>query len=137
MTFRKILQEIQVVNFKDERGILDVAEFQSIVNFETQRIYYISNVPESSERGSHAHKELKQVFFALVGNFKLTVTDGLVTETVDLVAHGSGYFLPAGYWRDLTDFSNDAVCLVLASNYYDEKDYISSFAEYLEWKQSA
>lgn len=137
MTLLKILQEIQIVNFKDERGILDVAEFQSIGNFVTKRIYYISNVPESNERGSHAHKKLEQAFFALVGNFKLTVTDGLVTETVDLEAHKNGYFLPAGYWRDLTDFSNDAICLVLASDYYDKNDYISSFPEYLEWKRSA
>jgi hypothetical protein len=136
MTILKILQEIQIVNFKDERGILDVAEFQSIGKFETKRIYYISNVPESNQRGSHAHKKLKQVFFALVGNFKLTVTDGLLTETVELKAHESGYFLPAGYWRDLTDFSSDAVCLVLASDYYEKSDYIPSFAEYLEWKRS-
>lgn len=137
MTPLKILQEIQVVNFKDERGILDVAEFQNVGNFETKRIYYISNVAENNERGSHAHKKLNQVFFALVGNFSMTVTDGLVSETVELKAHESGYFLPAGYWRNLTNFSSDAICLVLASDYYDKSDYISTFPEYLEWKRSA
>ena len=136
MTALKILKEIQVANYLDDRGNLDVAEFQSIGKFETKRIYYISNVPENDARGAHAHKNLDQVFFAVAGNFNLTVTDGSFTETVDLKAHETGYFLPAGYWRDLKNFTNDAVCLVLASEHYDENDYIRSFEEYLEWKKS-
>jgi mannose-6-phosphate isomerase-like protein (cupin superfamily) len=136
MTALKILKEIQVANYLDDRGNLDVAEFQSIGKFETKRIYYISNVPENDARGAHAHKNLDQVFFAVAGNFNLTVTDGSFTETVDLKAHETGYFLPAGYWRDLKNFTNDAVCLVLASEHYDENDYIRSYEEYLEWKKS-
>ena len=136
MTPLKILKEIQVANYLDNRGNLDVAEFLNIGKFETKRIYYISGVPESDVRGAHAHKNLDQVFFAVAGNFSMTVTDGSITETVDLKAHHAGYFLPAGYWRDLKNFTNDAVCLVLASEHYDENDYIRSFEEYLEWKKS-
>jgi mannose-6-phosphate isomerase-like protein (cupin superfamily) len=132
----KILKEIQVANYLDNRGNLDVAEFRSIGKFETKRIYYISGVPESDARGAHAHKNLDQVFFAVAGNLSMTVTDGSITETVDLKAHETGYYLPAGYWRDLKNFTNDAVCLVLASEHYDENDYIRSYEEYLEWKKS-
>ena len=135
MTNLRILQEIQVTSFTDKRGILDIAELHNFAEFETKRIYYISNVPENEARGSHAHKELNQIFFALAGSLKMTVTDGLITETVELMAHQKGYFLPSGHWRELKNFSNDAVCLVLASNYFDEKDYIHSFEEYLDWKQ--
>jgi mannose-6-phosphate isomerase-like protein (cupin superfamily) len=131
----KILQEIQVTTKADARGILDIADFQGFGEFETKRVYYISKVPESNTRGAHAHKKLNQVFFALSGNFEMTVTDGLVTETVELKAHENGYFLPAGYWRDLKNFTSDAICLVLASEHYVENDYIRSFEEYLEWKK--
>ena len=136
MTILRILQEIQVNSLRDTRGNLDIAEFYNVANFETKRIYYISNVPKGNSRGSHAHKELNQIFFALAGSLTMTVTDGLTTETVELTAHNKGYFLPAGYWRDLKNFSTDAVCLVLASEHFNENDYIHSFAEYLEWRKS-
>lgn len=136
MTPLNILKEIQVTSFLDKRGNLDVAQFQSIGKFETKRIYYISNVPKNDSRGAHAHKNLEQVFFALAGSLNMTVTDGDITETVELKSHEVGYFLPAGYWRDLRNFTKDAVCLVLASKYYDENDYIYSYEEYLEWKKS-
>lgn len=137
MTSLKILREIQVKKFLDKRGNLDIAEFESIRNFGTKRIYYISNVPENDTRGAHAHKKLDQVFFAISGNFSLTVTDGSITETVELKAHESGYFLPAGHWRDLKNFTNNAVCFILASEHYDENDYIRSYEEFLEWKKNA
>jgi mannose-6-phosphate isomerase-like protein (cupin superfamily) len=135
MTNLKILQEIHVTTAADARGFLDIAEFQGFGKFETKRIYYISNVPENDTRGAHAHKHLHQMFFAVAGNFNLTVTDGSITETVELKAHEAGYFLPAGHWRDLKSFTNDAVGLVLASEHYNESDYIRSFEDYLDWKK--
>jgi hypothetical protein len=66
----------------------------------------------------------------------LTVTDGFAVQTVEISAHGKGYFLPAGYWRELNHFSEDAVCLVLASEHFDEEDYIHSFEEFLRWKNN-
>lgn len=132
----EILKEIHVTTTLDYRGNLDVAEFQNIGKFETKRIYYISNVSENVARGAHAHKKLNQVFFAVAGSFSLKVTDGINTETVELKAHKMGYYLPAGHWRDLVNFTSDAVCLVLASEHYDENDYIRSYEEFLEWKKS-
>jgi len=136
MTKLKMLKEVEILNFLDGRGILCVAEFHSFGRFETKRIYFISRVPENETRGAHAHKNLDQVFFAVSGQFTLTVTDGKVTESVELSPSGKGYFLPSGYWRDLENFTTDAVCVVLASEYYDETDYIRSFDEYLEWTKS-
>jgi dTDP-4-dehydrorhamnose 3,5-epimerase-like enzyme len=136
MTRLKILKEIEILNFLDSRGSLSVAEFHSFGRFETKRIYFISNVPENVTRGAHAHKNLDQVFFAVSGKFTLTVTDGKDTESVELNPCGKGYFLPSGYWRILENFTNDAVCVVLASEYYDEADYIRSFDEYLEWTKN-
>ena len=134
MKTEKILEQIDVENFIDYRGHLDIAELKLVGKFETKRVYYISEVPEGQSRGAHGHKQLKQIFFALAGNFKLTVSDGSVFETVELRAHEKGYFLPPGYWRDLNQFSSDAICLVLASEHYDESDYIYSYDEFLKWK---
>ena len=136
MSSLKILKEIEIKNLTDDRGTLSVAEFQNIGNFETKRIYYISNVSETDTRGAHAHKRLNQVFFAVAGKFTLTVTDGTNTESVELSPDDKGYFLPSGYWRDLENFTSDAVCLVLASEHYDESDYIRSYDEFLEWIKS-
>jgi hypothetical protein len=66
----------------------------------------------------------------------MTVTDGLVTETVELKAHQKGYFLPAGYWRELKNFTSDAICLVLASEHYEENDYIHFYDEFLGWRRN-
>ena len=132
MTALKILKEIEITNFLDNRGDLNFAEFQRIGKFETKRIYFISNVPEKISRGEHAHKALNQIFFAVTGKLNLTVTDGNVTESVELDPQEKAYFLPAGYWRELSNFTNNAICVVLASEHYDEGDYIHSYDEYLE-----
>lgn len=136
MSIFRILTPVEVENFKDSRGSLSISNLPNFEKFETKRIYYISDVPPNTMRGAHAHKNLKQIFFALRGKFNLRVSDGVITEEVELSASGSGYFLSEGYWRELTNFSTDAVCLVVASEHYDEHDYIYSYEEFLEWKKS-
>jgi dTDP-4-dehydrorhamnose 3,5-epimerase-like enzyme len=132
----KILSEIKVSNFLDERGQISVAELFGIEQFVVRRIYYISEVSESQTRGLHAHKQLNQIFFSLSGSFKLTVMDGSDSESFDLKEHESGVFLPSGYWRELSEFSPGAICLVLASEHYLQSDYIYEYEEYLKWKKS-
>lgn len=134
MKSQSILKPVHVSHLMDQRGTLDVAELKIEDQFETKRLYCISGVPKSQSRGAHAHKSLKQIFFAVAGSLELTVTDGSTIETVELVAHKEGFFLPAGYWRDLKNFSDDAVCLVLASEHFSEADYIRSYDEYLRWR---
>ena len=131
-----ILKEIQISNFLGDRGELTVAEFRDFDLFVTKRIYYISSVPQEKSRGAHAHKSLKQIFFALSGDFVLKVTDGAATEAVKLNANGSGYYLQPGYWRDISEFSSGAICLVIASEHYDPNDYIHSFDDYLRWRRN-
>ncbi len=134
MKSQSILKPVHVSHLIDQRGTLDIAELEIEDQFVTKRIYCISGVPKNHSRGAHAHKSLKQIFFAVAGSLELTVTDGATTETVELVAHKEGFFLPAGYWRDLNNFSDDAVCLVLASEHFSEADYIRSYDEYLRWR---
>jgi hypothetical protein len=133
---QSILRALEVKNFSDFRGNLDVAEIDLEKEFQTKRIYCISSVPGDLKRGEHAHKNLKQIFFALSGEFNLTVTDGSTTESVRVKSHGIGYYLAEGYWRELSAFTPDAVCLVLASEIYDERDYIYSYDEFLRWKNN-
>lgn len=132
----EILRSIDVSNFSDARGELLVSELGLNPMFEVKRIYSISNVGPECVRGQHAHKKLQQIFFALKGSFCLSVSNGTSQETVTVSYSNEGYYLPAGNWRELSAFSNDAVCLVLASSPYSVEDYIFEYTEYLNWKEA-
>lgn len=131
-----ILKPVHVSTFIDDRGCLGVADLVGSWNFEAQRIYYLTDVPPGKTRGTHGHKMLEQIFICLKGNFNLTVTDGSSTDKVQVLGLNMGYYLPAGVWRELSEFSQDAVCLVLASLPYEESDYINHFEEFLKWRNS-
>jgi mannose-6-phosphate isomerase-like protein (cupin superfamily) len=104
-------------------------------NFYLRRLYYIYDVPSNSYRGFHAHKKLKQIFICLQGSFHLKVTDGTYTDSVDLIPHDA-YYLPSGYWRELSNFTPRTICLVLATEHYEKSDYIYDFKEFLKWKSN-
>jgi hypothetical protein len=123
-------------NFANESGKLTAVEFPVSEYFCTNRIYYITDVPTNKFRGSHAHKTLFQAFFALKGSFKLRVTNGTLTDEVVIEEKGVGYLLKPGFWRDLLDFTPDAICLVLASAKYDSNDYLYSMNDYLRWREA-
>ena len=125
---------VESKTYSDIRGVLNAIELPERSIFECKRIYYISGVPSNSIRGAHAHKNLKQVFFAVSGSFTLYVTDGKNFDKVRISAQSSGYFLPNGYWRELTEFDPNTVCVVLASEHFDESDYIHEMNAYLTWK---
>lgn len=135
LTDLQFLEVVEVQHFKDQRGSLVVSEFLNSAYFEIKRIYYISSTPTKESRGFHAHKKLKQLFFAVSGSFDLNVSDGVVFEKVTVKAESSGYFLRNGYWRELTNFSSDAIVLVLASETYDSQDYVKTFDEFKEWRK--
>jgi dTDP-4-dehydrorhamnose 3,5-epimerase-like enzyme len=128
------LTKVEPQTFSDARGVLNAIEIPEELNFETKRIYYITEVPINSIRGAHAHKKLRQIFFALSGSFTLIVTDGQRTDKVRISAHSSGYYLPSGYWRELTEFESETICLVLASEHFNDSDYIKEKNTYLEWR---
>lgn len=130
---QKIIQYIQISKFKDHRGILSVMEQREGLPFAIRRLYWISEVPESESRAKHGHKELEQVFICLKGSFSLTISNGQLSETVLLSENSDAVYVPKAMWRELSNFSNSAICLVLASRDYDPDDYLNSLEDFLDW----
>ena len=102
--------------------------------FDIQRVYYLYDIPGGELRGGHAHKELQQLIIAVSGSFDITLDDGLNKKTVSLNRPYYGLHVIPGIWRELSNFSSGAICLVLASHKYDEKDYIRDYEEFLIYK---
>ena len=116
----------------DVRGNLSYIEGPSLVPFDIQRIYYLYDVPGGADRGAHAHKALHQLVIALSGSFDIVLDDGKDRKSVRLDrAYRSLYICPM-IWRTLNNFSSGAVCLVLASERYDETDYIRDYGDFLK-----
>jgi dTDP-4-amino-4,6-dideoxygalactose transaminase len=125
------LVELQTIPMRN--GILGVAEVSEHIGFPVHRAYYIRDVPTGSSRGGHGHRHLRQCFLCLRGSVRLTLTRGGRTETVTLDRPNQAAVIGAGCWRDLSDFSEDSVVIVLASEEYDEGDYIRDYADFLRW----
>ena len=104
--------------------------------FEIQRVYYIYDVPGGESRGAHAHKQLQQIFVALMGSFEVVVDDGKVRRVMTLNRAYYGLFVPPMIWRDLGNFSSGGICLVLASLPYEESDYIRDYDTFLRCKNA-
>ncbi len=124
------LQTIPMTN-----GILGVAEVSKHIGFPVHRAYYIRDVPAGESRGAHGHKALRQCFLCLRGSVQLSITKGGQTESVDLTRPSEAAVVPAGCWRDLSEFSEDSVVIVLASDEYDEADYIRDYDAFVRWEQ--
>lgn len=118
----------------DRKGNISVVENGKDVPFDVKRTYYLYDVPGGESRGGHAHKELRQLIIAASGSFNVTLDDGHVKRTFNLNRPYQGLYVMPGIWRTLDDFSSGAVCLVLASERYDENDYIRNYNEFLEYK---
>ena len=119
----------------DDKGNITVVENMKTVPFDVKRVYYLYDVPGGGSRGSHAHKELQQLIIAASGSFDVTLDDGNVKRTVSLSRPYQGLLIVPGIWRELNNFSAGSVCLVLASEKYDEKDYIRDYSKFLQWKK--
>lgn len=121
----------------DKTGILDVFEFADIGSIRFERMYMLHSVGEGTSRGGHAHRELEQFIVAAHGSFTLHLTRFGEKRTVELNSPGLAYYIPPLTWRDIDNFSSDAVCLVLASAPYVESDYIRDFKSFLEASERA
>ena len=121
----------------DCKGNLSVVSNGSTVPFDVKRVYYLYDVPGGAERGSHAHKELKQLIVAASGSFTVTLDDGIVKRSFVLNRPYQGLLVVPGIWRDLDDFSSGSVCLVLASEKYDAEDYIRDYEVFLKYKKDS
>ena len=118
----------------DRKGNISVVENSKDVPFDVKRTYYLYDVPGGESRGGHAHRELRQLIVAASGSFTVTLDDGNVKRTFTLNRPYQGLYIVPGIWRTLDDFSSGAVCLVLASQGYDEADYIRDYQEFLKYK---
>jgi len=112
-------------------GSLSFVE-KEIIPFSIKRVYYLYDVPFNGERGGHAHKDLFQVLIALNGSFELLLDDGSNTKKILLDSPNIGLYIPNGIWREMNNFSKNSVCLVLASEDYDENDYIRNYLDFKE-----
>ncbi|MCR4662181.1 MAG: FdtA/QdtA family cupin domain-containing protein [Clostridia bacterium] len=125
-------QIIQFQNHADDRGSLIVAEYEKEIPFLVKRIYYIYDVSDDKHRGFHSHKDLLQVYIAIHGSLKVMLDDGKKQETVLLDNPAKGLYIGHNVWREIFDFSKDAVLLVLASEKFSESDYIRKYNDFLE-----
>ena len=118
----------------DRKGNISVVENNVTVPFDVKRVYYLYDIPGGESRGAHAHKELSQLIVAASGSFSVTLDDGNVKRTFVLNRPYQGLYVVPGIWRDLYDFSSGSVCMVLASEKYDEKDYIRNYDEFIKYR---
>lgn len=102
------------------------------VPFEIRRIYYLYDVPGGESRGGHAHKMLQQLVVSVMGAFDVVLDDGNERKMIHLDRAYYGLYIPIMIWRELENFSSGGICLVLASDLYDEKDYIRDYSDYLK-----
>ncbi|MDY0198709.1 MAG: FdtA/QdtA family cupin domain-containing protein [Tenuifilaceae bacterium] len=116
-------------------GNITIVEGQSNVPFDVKRIYYLYDIPGGEDRGGHAHRELQQLIVAASGSFDVLLDDGINKKVVTLNRPDYGLMVVPGIWRELMEFSSGAICLVLASLYYDELDYVREYDDFLIFKK--
>jgi len=125
---------INIINFKslgDERGSLVALEGGKSVPFDIKRVYYIFGTREGVSRGFHAHRNLKQVAICVAGSCRFILDDGKFREEILLEKSSVGLLIEGLTWREMHAFSPDCVLMVLASEYYDEADYIRDYRTFL------
>src|SRR5690606_33936245 len=128
------LREIPKISDPDGRGNLSVVEMDFLPSV-IQRHYYLYDVPSSSTRGGHAHKELQQFLIALSGSFDVVLDNGKNRRIITLNRPDRGLLIPNGVWRELENFSSGAVCLSLVSDEYSEADYIREYDGFINYKE--
>lgn len=132
------IDKCKIVNLpkiSDPRGNLTFIEGSNQIPFDIQRVYYLYDVPGGSERGGHAHKGLQQLIIAMSGSFDVVLDDGVNKKRVHLNRSYSGLYVCPMIWRELDNFSSGSVCMVLASNKYDEQDYYRDYADFMRGRE--
>ena len=117
-------------------GALTFIEAHSDIPFNIERIYYLHGIPKTVERGVHAHKKLKQLIIATSGSFDIKIDDGDNYKIYHMNNPEKGLYICPMIWREINNFSSDAVLMVLASTKYDPDDYIHNYEEFIEFKKS-
>ena len=121
---------------EDHQGTLVAVEEYKDIPFSIKRIYYMYGTSADTVRGRHAHKSLQQVLICVHGSCKIRLDDGTEQKVISLSRPDEGLYIPNAMWREMFDFSSDAVLLVLASDFYKESDYIRTYDEFLKYIKS-
>lgn len=125
-------KQLELPVIHDARGNLSFIEGGIHVPFDIQRVYYLYDVPGGAERGGHAHKGLHQLIIAMSGSFDVILDDGENKRRVHLNRSYHGLYICPMIWRELDNFSSGSVCMVLASNRYDENDYYRDYSNFIK-----
>lgn len=133
MTTNNDIRLIEVPKIQDRRGNLSVIEGNTIP-FISKRVYYLYDIPSGSKRGGHAHKKQQEFLVALSGSFDVILKDGKSSQTITLNKPNLGLLIVDGIWRELHNFSSGAICIVLASDEFDEEDYIREYKNFKLFK---
>lgn len=123
---------IDIPKIENPFGSIAIIE-KDVIPFEIKRVYYLYDVPSSAQRGGHAHKNLNQILIALSGSFDVVLKDGSETQIITLNKPNKGLLIKTNIWRELENFSSGSVCLVLASEVFDENDYIRDYQDFLAY----
>lgn len=121
---------IEIPKIRDE-GFLCFAESEKHIPFPIKRFYYIFDVDDGAIRGKHAHKETQQILFCLRGKIKIILDNGKEKEEVILTEPNQGIFLDKMMWHDMVDFQKDTLLLIVASDFYNESDYIRDYNDFI------
>jgi dTDP-4-dehydrorhamnose 3,5-epimerase-like enzyme len=130
MSFYRMVQLLQLPKNFDRRGNLSFLESNKHIPFDIKRTYWIYDVPGGETRGGHAYKNLHEIVIALSGSFDVHVESAAGVEKYSLNRSYMALYLPPGTWRSLQNFSTNAVCMVAASEFYDENDYIRDYQKF-------
>lgn len=122
---------INLPKIVDSRGNLTFIEGGNHLPFSIKRVYYLYDVPGGASRAAHGHKQLHQLMIAMSGSFDVTLDDGIEKKKYHLNRSYVGLYISPMIWRDLDNFSSGSVCMVLASDFYDEKDYYRDYEEFI------
>ncbi|AYL97239.1 sugar 3,4-ketoisomerase [Mucilaginibacter celer] len=125
---------IHLRRIHNRAGNITPVENNIHVPFDVKRIYYLYDIPGGESRAAHGHKQLEQFIVAASGSFDLTIDDGINKKTVQLNRPYMGLHVKPGIWRDISNFSSGAICLVLASMLYTEEDYLRDYTAFKQYK---
>jgi len=123
---------IELPKISDPRGNLTFVEGGNHIPFDIKRVYYLYDVPGGSSRAAHGHKALHQLIIAMSGSFDIKLDDGVETKIFHLNRSYYGLYVPPMIWRDLDNFSSGSVCMVLASEIYQESDYYRDYEHFID-----
>jgi dTDP-4-dehydrorhamnose 3,5-epimerase-like enzyme len=122
---------IELPRFSDHRGSLTVVEPDAQLPFEIRRVYYLYDTPIGAVRGGHGHRRLQQLIIAMAGSLDVELDDGASKRVFHLASPDRGLYVCPMIWRTLRNFAEDTVCLVLASERFDEADYFHNYDEFM------